>query len=104
MLLIYTPKNIPDKAADIFPRFGQPKKRKRGENMKSKKESHSKMNQTPSATPVMGQPEDAFELVNKYGTYEIQPTSDSENAFPEIAQGQPHIPENSKSRHKDARP
>lgn len=72
--------------------------------MKSKKESSSKMNQTPSTTPVMGQPEDVFELVNKYGTYEIQPTSDSENAFPEIAQGQPHMSKNSKSRHKAARP
>jgi len=42
---------------------------------------------TPSANSVMGQPETAFELINKYGTYNIQPTNDSGNAFPKIAQG-----------------
>ena len=42
---------------------------------------------TPSANSVMGQPETAFELINKYGTYNIQPTNDSDNAFPKIAQG-----------------
>lgn len=42
---------------------------------------------TPSANNVMGQPETAFELINKYGTYNIQPTNDSGNAFPKIAQG-----------------
>ncbi|MBQ7289234.1 MAG: hypothetical protein IJW78_05905 [Clostridia bacterium] len=30
---------------------------------------------------------DALELVSKYGTYEIQPTADTQNAFPMIAQG-----------------
>ena len=30
---------------------------------------------------------DAFDLVNQYGTYEIQPTSDTENQYPAIAQG-----------------
>lgn len=50
-----------------------------------------KMKTDISSTPVMGQPEDVFELINKYGTYEIQPTSDSGNAFPEIAQG--YVPE-----------
>ncbi len=38
---------------------------------------------------VAGQPQTAFELINKYGTYEIQPTNDSDNEFPEIAQGLP---------------
>lgn len=27
------------------------------------------------------------ELLNKYGTYEIQPTADTENQYPAIAQG-----------------
>ena len=40
-----------------------------------------------SATEIMGQPENSFELVNKYGTYEIQPTNDSDNIFPTISQG-----------------
>ncbi len=37
-----------------------------------------------------GQPETAEELINKYGTYEIQPTADSGNVFPTIAQGLPN--------------
>ena len=39
------------------------------------------------ADAVMGQPETCDELLHKYGTYEIQPTSDSDNEFPEISQG-----------------
>ena len=38
---------------------------------------------------VYGQPETVGELLHKYGTYEIQPTQDSENEFPKIAQGLP---------------
>ena len=37
--------------------------------------------------PTEGDPVTALELVNRYGTYEIQPTSDSENFFPAIASG-----------------
>ena len=33
--------------------------------------------------------EDSFDMVTKYGTYEIQPTADTDNAFPKIAQGLP---------------
>lgn len=29
----------------------------------------------------------AFEMVNRFGTYEIQRTADTENDFPTIAQG-----------------
>lgn len=32
---------------------------------------------------------DAFDLVNKYGTYEVQDTDDTSNLFPMIAQGLP---------------
>ncbi len=28
-----------------------------------------------------------FDLINEYGTYEIQPTCDTENQYPTIAQG-----------------
>ncbi len=35
----------------------------------------------------MDQPEDVFELINKYGTYNIQPTSDSGNEYPAVSQG-----------------
>lgn len=36
-----------------------------------------------------GDPVDCTQLVNKYGTYEIQPTSDTDNVFPTIAAGLP---------------
>ena len=32
-------------------------------------------------------PEDSFDMVNKYGTYNIQPTNDTDNTFPAISQG-----------------
>ncbi len=36
---------------------------------------------------VKGQPDTAEDMVNKYGTYNIQPTCDTDNDFPCIAQG-----------------
>lgn len=39
------------------------------------------------ADAVMGQPETCDELLHKYGTYNIQPTDDSDNEFPQISQG-----------------
>ncbi len=44
---------------------------------------------TPMCRPRFGQPDDCADLVNKYGTYNIQPTSDTENLFPLIAPGLP---------------
>lgn len=41
----------------------------------------------PMTHPFPGQPEDCFDLVNQYGTYNIQRTADTENFFPAIAQG-----------------
>jgi ATP-dependent DNA helicase RecG len=55
------------------------------EDMKRKKPIINDQNEF--SDPVLGQPETAFELVNKYGTYEIQPTEDSGNDFPTIASG-----------------
>ena len=43
--------------------------------------------ETPSAEPFYGQPESCFDLVNMYGTYEIQRTADTDNVFPTIAHG-----------------
>lgn len=34
-------------------------------------------------------PESGFDLVNEYGTYNIQPTADTDNLFPLIAPGLP---------------
>ena len=49
---------------------------------------------SPSSLAFFGQPEDSFELINCYGTYEIQRTADTENLFPMIAQGLPKQWEN----------
>ena len=57
-----------------------------------KKDKKRKYTDTSSKT-VFGQPETAFELINKYGTYNIQPTCDSDNDFPKISQ---EISENDK--------
>ena len=42
-----------------------------------------------SVQSVHGQPQDAEELIRKYGTYNIQPTAESENRYPTIAHGLP---------------
>ena len=49
-----------------------------------------------SSTPPWGNPETVYEQINRYGTYEIQPTADTENQYPCIAQGY-----NSKIRRRD---
>ncbi len=33
---------------------------------------------------VFGEPVDAVDLINKYGTYEVQDTTDTDNVFPLI--------------------
>ena len=48
-----------------------------------------KNGETSFLMPIGGSPETAEEMVNKYGTYEIQPTADSDHLFPAIAQGLP---------------
>lgn len=45
----------------------------------------------------MNDPDTVYDLINKYGTYEIQPTSDTDNAFPKISQGLPK----KKNRNRD---
>ena len=44
---------------------------------------------TPMMNAFFGQPESPFDLVNQYGTYNIQPTNEQENPFPAIAQALP---------------
>lgn len=39
--------------------------------------------------PPMGNPETCDEILHKFGTYNIQPTADSENSFPKISHGLP---------------
>ena len=57
----------------------------RGDIMNKK----SKGGSTSQNSYDVGNAEDSFELVNKYGTYEIQPTADTDNPFPKIAQALP---------------
>lgn len=44
----------------------------------------------PQLHSFPGVPRSCFDLVNQYGTYNIQPTSDTENLFPLIG---PELPE-----------
>ncbi len=53
--------------------------------MKSRKDSKTLSEESYD----IGNAEKVFEQVNKYGTYEIQRTADTENPFPKIAQGLP---------------
>ena len=38
----------------------------------------------PSVNPVHSEPTDVWEQINKYGTYEVQDTVDTDNVFPTI--------------------
>lgn len=53
-------------------------------NHKAKEATDVKKNTLP---PFEMPDETAFDMVNRYGTYEIQPTADTENQYPAIAQG-----------------
>jgi hypothetical protein len=56
-------------------------------NLKDTKIDEYQIEMTPSAVSIGDAPDDSFQLINKYGTYEIQPTADTDNKFPTIAQG-----------------
>lgn len=51
-----------------------------------------------SAETPQGDPYDAEDLVNKFGTYNIQPTADTKNLFPQISQG---LPKTERNKSKD---
>ena len=59
----------------------------KNKNFKKQGADKYQVEMTPSAVSVGDAPDDSFQLVNKYGTYEIQPTADTDNKFPTIAQG-----------------
>ncbi len=60
---------------------------------KSKESPKSAENFSPPisipATPFRSCPETCEEMINTYGTYNIQATANTENDFPTIAQGTP---------------
>ena len=43
----------------------------------------------PVDEPVLHEPENCADMLHKYGTYEIQPTSATENKYPKVAQDLP---------------
>ena len=55
--------------------------------MRKNKKDFDAIDLLPSVNAVVSQPQDSIEQINKYGTYNIQPTGDSDNSFPKIAQG-----------------
>ena len=62
-------------------------KNNKKKNLKKQGVDEYQVEMTPSSVSVGDAPDDSFQLVNKYGTYEIQPTADTDNKFPTIAQG-----------------
>ena len=55
--------------------------------VKKLKKKIKKSTVTPSNHRDIGLPETAFDMINRYGTYEIQATAETENQYPAIAQG-----------------
>lgn len=55
--------------------------------MRKEKRNFDALDLEPSVNGVVAQPQNSIEQINKYGTYNIQPTADSDNSFPKIAQG-----------------
>ena len=55
--------------------------------MKNKSDSKKKICETPCMYSNDAQPENVTEQINRYGTYNIQPTNSSDNTYPAIAQG-----------------
>ncbi len=53
--------------------------------MKNEKQIRDKA--TPSVLEQTPESGDVFEAVNNYGTYNIQPTADTDHMYPTIAQG-----------------
>ncbi|MBO4732967.1 MAG: hypothetical protein J5662_00680 [Clostridia bacterium] len=49
-----------------------------------------------SDTAPLGDVFDSEDAVNKYGTYNIQPTADTKNLFPQISHGLPRQDKNKK--------
>lgn len=52
-----------------------------------KKDKNKVETEKVSAFNAVGLPDTAFQMINNYGTYEVQATADTENQYPCIAQG-----------------
>lgn len=60
----------------------------RDENKLLKSRTFNELSE-PSAQAPSSTPETCEQMINSYGTYEIQPTANTPNDFPAIAQGTP---------------
>ena len=62
--------------------------------MSEKKRPLSHPDEEIAVRPVLGEPVDVWDQVNKYGTYEVQDTTDTDNTFPAIGphQKDPTLP------------
>lgn len=58
-----------------------------------KKNSKKRADVRKAAQTGDAQDTTVWDLINRYGTYNIQPTSDTENPFPAIAAGNPYTAE-----------
>ena len=56
---------------------------------------------TPDVHAFQAPPESVENLINRYGTYNIQPTADTENVFPLMAPGLPKPYRDMKLRKED---
>ncbi|MBQ6116330.1 MAG: hypothetical protein IJL08_03290 [Oscillospiraceae bacterium] len=52
-------------------------------------EARFPLDPAPDVHRFPGDPDNCFDLINKYGTYNIQPTADADHLFPMIAPGMP---------------
>ncbi len=53
--------------------------------MKNSEQQHTdteRASDTPFIPPVSGEPMDTWDQINKYGTYEVQDTTDTDHVFP----------------------
>ena len=66
---------------------------KNNKNDKNSKKPNPDIVETPPAESYFGQPKSPEEMINSYGTYEIQRTADTDNYYPMIAQGNPGFSE-----------
>ena len=57
----------------------------------SRKDEGFPYDATPDVHHFSGVPESCFDMVNMYGTYNIQKTADTDNPYPAIAQGLPKV-------------
>lgn len=57
--------------------------------MTDRSDAGERLDETPMLHPFFGQPDSTFDLINKYGTYNVQPTNEQKNPFPAIAQALP---------------